>query len=229
MKNRNNKETILVAIIGAVATITVGFFSYQEGVSAIRIPINATQAAETRQPTVTTIPTSTFLPIPIQTLAPSSSIEERLLAGDVPFVWQWAGENWYGRVTLSEINGNKLISQANMGLIQKTLDDAILMNGKVFSLAPGTMGTFVINDDGSITIDLAIEKKSRRTGLTGIEIVSGTLEQTLCYSGTVSYAGNEGRYNGDIVLVYDSSSLGSQVDEWFKNNPHWFDKHVLDR
>ena len=162
-------------------------------------------------------------------IASSGLLEGILSTGNAQFEWQWAGENLYGRVTLSELNGEKVVSQAKMGLIQKTLQDTILMNGQVFDLAPDTMGTFIINDDGSIEIDLTIEKKSRRTGLTSLETINGTLQQTLCYAGKVSYSGNEGSFMGDMILVNYISSLGVQVDDWFTSKQDWFETYLLDR
>jgi len=145
------------------------------------------------------------------------------------YEWQWSGENWYGRVTLDELNNERVISQAKMGLLQKTLEDTISMNGKVFDLAPNTVGTFKVNNDGSITMDLTIEKKSRRTGFVGIETINGTLYETLCYAGNVSYSGNEGLYSGDVVLVKYLPSFGVQVNDWFSSEQDWFDKYFLDR
>lgn len=225
----NIAAVVLPSIIAAIVGIISGTLSYQAKLKEITIPLNATQTVEARQSIVALTPSPTSFPNSSQGSPPIVPLENMLLQGDVPFVWQWAGENWYGRVTLSEMNGQRVINQANMGLIQKTIQDTVLMDGKVFSLAPGTFGTFLINDDGSITIDLAIEKKSRRTNLVGIEIINGILKPVLCYAGSVSYSGVEGSYTGDIILVHDTSLLGASVDEWFKNNQNWFENYLIDR
>ncbi|MBI5953792.1 MAG: hypothetical protein HY865_19220 [Chloroflexi bacterium] len=156
-------------------------------------------------------------------------LEGILSTGSAQFEWQWAGENLYGRFTLSDLNGKKIVSRAKMGLIQKTLQDTIVMNGLVFDLAPDTTGSFVINNDGSITLDLTVEKKSRRTESINLETINGTLQQTLCYAGRVSYSGSEGSFMGDMILVNYISSLGIQVDDWFTSKQDWFEKYLLDR
>lgn len=232
-KNKNNKKDYYILVVPTIITAIVGiissFLTYNLGISNIQIPLNATRTAEARAPVV--ISSTAPLPTTILGQEPISNtlLETMLLRGDVPFVWQWAGENWYGRVILSEIDGRRVVSQANMGLIQKTTQDAILIEGKVFSLAPGTLGTFEINNDGSITLDFAIQKKSRRTSTIDIETIHGTLKPSLCYAGSFSYAGIEGSYSGDVILVNDTSSLGASVDEWFEENQDWFESYLIDR
>lgn len=40
------------------------------------------------------------------------------------YEWQWAGENWYGRLTFQKLNGKNVITQARVGLIEKLLRKA---------------------------------------------------------------------------------------------------------
>jgi len=79
---KKDKEylTLVVAIIGAIATIAAAYFSYSAGKETILIPIRATQTAEARQPPV------------IQTVTTSISINTIQGKGDavieVPHVIQ---------------------------------------------------------------------------------------------------------------------------------------------
>jgi hypothetical protein len=166
----------------------------------------------------------------IQTAQLANPLEDKLSQGDVQFEWQWAGENWYGRMTLEKQGTNNVISQATVGLMEKTPEDRILMDGQVLDLAPGTIGTFEITDDG-IKIKLTVEKKSRHIGIISLETITGTLQPTLCYAGRVSYSGSEGPFKGEMILVQYISQLGIQVDDWFENKSErdWFVRYLIDR
>jgi hypothetical protein len=56
MNNSNNRAIIIVAIIGAIATITAAFLSYRAGVDQVMIPITTTQTAVAKQtPTIDSV------------------------------------------------------------------------------------------------------------------------------------------------------------------------------
>jgi hypothetical protein len=64
-----------------------------------------------------------------------------------PYEWQWAGENWYGRLTFDERNGRNVITEAKVGLIEKDCaTDQIWMDGKVLEMVDES--TFDITDSG---------------------------------------------------------------------------------
>jgi hypothetical protein len=150
--------------------------------------------------------------------------------GTAQFEWQWAGENWYGRLTFETMGTDNVISQATVGLLEKTKDDDKWMTGQVLDLAPDTNGTFNFTADG-LDLALTVEKKDRRDGTVGITTINGSLRPTLCYAGTVTYADHQGSYNGDMVLVNFVSQLSSQVDDWFANRSKraWFESYLLDK
>lgn len=149
------------------------------------------------------------------------------------FEWQWAAENWYGRIDLEKINNKNVVTQAKVGLLQKTLerDDAearILMGGMILRQVPNSRGTFDFSKTG-VNLDLMVQKKNRRSGLIVLENIKGFLNEVPCYAGRVNFSSDEGAYMGDMILVGYQSQLGSQVDDWFKNDQKWFDKQPLDR
>lgn len=150
--------------------------------------------------------------------------------GKAGFEWQWAGENWYGQVILEQQGAQNVISQAQVGLLGKNLDDHSSMAGQVLNMIPGT-GIFNIKDD-IVQLQFSTMKKDRRFGTINTVIIAGDLQQTLCYTGKVSYknidTGNQ--YSGDVILVNHITSLGEQVDNWFAPNIEqpWFERYFVD-
>ena len=149
------------------------------------------------------------------------------------FEWQWAAENWYGKISLEQINGKNVITQAKAGLLQKTrrrsdAESRIIMHGMILQLAPHSQGSFEVVENG-INIDLTVQKKHRETGEIAFENIKGFLREVPCYAGQVNFSSNHGVYDGDLILVGYQSQLGAQVNDWFKNDKEWFDKYLLDR
>jgi hypothetical protein len=136
------------------------------------------------------------------------------------YEWQWAGENWCGRLTCNERNGQNVITEAKVGLIEKDCaTDQIWMDGKVLEMVDES--TFDITDSG-IEINLTVKKINKRTGEPVRETIKGPLQQTLCYAGKVIYSSTAGDFEGDMILVGElSSSLGPKVEDWIRseNNP----------
>jgi hypothetical protein len=151
-------------------------------------------------------------------------------SGDANFEWQWAGENWYGRVTLQKQGESYLIPQAKVGLLEKNIEDRFLMNGQVLNLVDNAPGTFEITDNG-IRIEIPVIKKDRRTNEPTFITLKGALKQTLCYAGRLGYLDGGGLYQGDMVLVdLDYGPIyASQLDDWFLNEQAWFDQYYIDR
>jgi hypothetical protein len=137
------------------------------------------------------------------------------------YEWQWAGENWYGRITLDKLRGRNVITEAKVGLITKDIDlDQICMVGKILDLYEERESTFEVTDRG-ITMDMLVKKMNRRTNELVTESITGSLHQTLCFVGTVEYSG----FKGDMILVGDpSSNLDLTIENWFddEDNP-WVD------
>jgi hypothetical protein len=165
-------------------------------------------------------------------LRPGESSPKRLPENST-FEWQWAAENWYGRILVNEINKKNVITQAKAGLIQKTMkrdgaESRILMDGLILQLVPNSQGTFEVTKTGA-NIDLLVQKKGRGSERIVLENIKGHLSAVPCYAGRVSFSSEEGTYTGDMILVGYQSQLGSQVDDWFKNDHKWFEKYLLDR
>jgi hypothetical protein len=156
-------------------------------------------------------------------LAPNNSLEQSLLQGDVPFEWQWAGENWYGRMSLGERDGKYTVIQARVGDVEKLVasntPDVTRMNGRILELIDGN---FEIMADNTIKLNMLVDKKNRRTNKVEPVTVSGILQPVACYAGTATYTNDTGSFEGDIILVGYVSSVGNVVNDWFREpNPSW--------
>lgn len=162
-----------------------------------------------------------------------ASNTDRKLNRSNTFEWQWAAENWYGKVTLEKINDENIITQAKVGLIMKTLGNAnleprILMDGMVLRLAPNSKSTFEFVEDG-LDLDLSVQKKHRGTGVINLEHIKGRLNEVPCFAGRVTFSSNVGTYEGDIILVGYESQLGAHVKDWFNNEQEWFENYLMDK
>lgn len=97
------------------------------------------------------------------------------------------------------------------------------MDGKVLELVKGTFET----KGNAIEIDMAVNKKNRRTGNIAQERIKGTLRQTTCFAGRIAYSGGSGTFFGDMILVGYRSDFN--VDDWFANEQDWFGKYLIDK
>lgn len=167
-------------------------------------------------PSPTIVPKSTFTALPTST---------PLLATEPygTYEWQWAGESWYGRVTLAKQDGNDVIQRARVGVIEKIVTlgrpDVTQMSGRLLELV---RGTFSRKSNNAIEIHLTVDKVNRRTNQPERETIDGTLLPIPCYAGKVVYAG---AFEGDMILVRYVSTVGSVVDDWFRQSnpdPAWF-------
>ena len=152
--------------------------------------------------------------------------------GKTQFEWQWAGENWYGRVVMENQAGKDVITQAQVGLLEKNFVDDLSMHGQVLNLVRDT-GSVTITEDGTIHLEFAINKKYRRTGTVSAAIVTGDLQQALCYAGKVNYKHTDtgSQYPGDLILVNYITPLGNSIENWFSPNEDqtWFERYLVDR
>ena len=130
------------------------------------------------------------------------------------YEWQWAGENWYGKVKLSEKN---TISQARVGILNK-------LN------APDGSTTFEISNDvielveGSykqkgrsrVKIDMLVKKRVTGEYPELQQTIQGILEERRCLAGQVEYNDHltGDNYVGDMILVDYCSHLGDDVATW---------------
>ncbi len=221
----SSKKVRPIALNGIVA---ISFFWVGALLSnfMVIVPLHAPQStALTLTPTVTAIAyplTPTLTTIPIFTPIPTLNVYRT-------YEWQWAGENWYGRITFENRNDQNIITQVRVGLIEKTLEDRVLMGGMVLQLVPNTTGTFEIVN-GGIELEIIVQKKNRRTGQIDNDTIKGFLTEVPCYAGRVTYSG-DGVYEGDMILVGYESQLGFNVNDWFRNEneQEWFDHYLLDR
>jgi hypothetical protein len=150
--------------------------------------------------------------------------------GRAEFEWQWAGENWYGRVVMEQQGDRDVITQAHLGLLEKKLSDATSMAGQVFKLVPNS-GNINITNDGVVHLQFSAQKKDRRSGMVRTVVITGDLQQALCYAGKVnnSYADTNEQYPGDMILVNHLTRLGDPVENWFFKDQPWFERYIVDR
>lgn len=140
------------------------------------------------------------------------------------YEWQWAGENWYGRISFDEVDNRKAITQARVGVIDKAATtDLIWMNGRVLELVSGTYEI----TQGNVEIDLIVNKYDKRLQKVVQQTITGLLQPTRCYAGQVTYENNDtgDKYGGDMILVDYKSHLSNIVDDWFQQDaPPWSEK-----
>ncbi len=140
------------------------------------------------------------------------------------YEWQWAGENWYGRLTLEDNDGKSVITKAKVGIIGKDAKtDQIWLDRKVLELVENQKGAFEITSGGLKITELRILKKNRRTGEVVEEKITGTLPRAVCFAGQATYSSVKGSYKGDMVLVGHRPYRPTfDVDDWFENpTPAW--------
>lgn len=130
------------------------------------------------------------------------------------YEWQWAGENWYGRVTFSKRN---TISQGRVGLITKIYAP----DGRArFEMGDEVMrvveGTYRQKQDGEVEIDMLVKKRVKGEHPELEQRIVGTLEERRCLAGQVQYQDHltGKRYLGDMILVDYCSHLGEDVPTW---------------
>jgi cell division protein FtsL len=152
--------------------------------------------------------------------------------GRADFEWQWAGENWYGRVIIKQQGNMDVITQARVGLLEKKLDDKTSMAGQVYNLVSDS-GNINITDDGIVHLQFSAQKKDRRSGMVGTVVIAGDLQPVLCYAGKVNNrnADTNEQYPGDMILVNYITRLGDPVENWFSPNidQPWFERYIVDR
>lgn len=152
--------------------------------------------------------------------------------GKAQFEWQWAGENWYGRIMMEEQGGKDVITQAQVGLLEKSLIDSTFINGQVLNMVPGT-GSISIAENGVVHLEFTAKKKDRRLGTEQIVFVTGDLQPAVCYAGKTNYKYTDTgtQYPGDMILVNYITPLGDLVNYWFSSNRDqpWFERYIVDR
>jgi hypothetical protein len=150
--------------------------------------------------------------------------------GRTQFEWQWAGENWYGRVVMEQQGDRDMITEAHLGLLEKKFSDDTSIAGQVFKLVPNS-GNINITDDGVIHLQFSAQKKDRRSGMIRTVVITGDLQQALCYAGTVNnrYADTNEQYPGDMILVNYITQFDDPVENWFFKDQPWFDRYIVDR
>lgn len=134
------------------------------------------------------------------------------------YEWQWEGENWYGRISLANQNGKKVVTSMRVGELHKKYTDG----GETFSFEIGPRilelieGSFRLDAD-HLTLDLIVDKKVIHSNVPARQEITGSLEPRLCFAGKVRYEDFAAKtsYFGDMILVDYISRLDERIENWF--------------
>ncbi len=130
------------------------------------------------------------------------------------YEWQWAGENWYGKIDLS---ARGIISRAKVGLLTKTYASdgsaSFRMGNKVMQLVSGSYSP---KGQSRVKIEMLVRKKVTGQHSELQQTVVGTLEARRCLAGQVEYKDPlTGRSHiGDMILVDYCSHLEDDILAW---------------
>ena len=135
------------------------------------------------------------------------------------YEWQWAGENWYGRISLANQNGKNVVTSMRVGELQKRYADG----GDTFSFQIGPQpilelveGGFGLDAD-RLTLDLTVRKKVIHSDVPARQRITGSLGRKLCFVGKVKYSDFAAQkdYVGDMILVDYISRFDERIENWF--------------
>lgn len=128
--------------------------------------------------------------------------------------WQWAGENWFGKITLSEHN---TITQGRVGYMRKSYaQDGSAQFEMEHEIMHLVSGTYTLRGDSSVNIDMLVKKKVKGDHPELEQRIVGTLEERRCLAGQVEYQDHltGKRYPGDMILVKYCSHVGDGILTW---------------
>lgn len=132
------------------------------------------------------------------------------------YEWQWAGENWYGRVTLAKVGEANVVTAARVGVLQKSYSDG----QSIFKIGPAVVelqrGSFEVLGNGDVKIDLQVVKSVNYQTGRARQRIAGPLRPTLCLAGKVHYETSRESDVGDMILVGYQSTTSDTVDKWFR-------------
>ncbi|MFX0201179.1 MAG: radical SAM protein [Candidatus Hodarchaeota archaeon] len=133
------------------------------------------------------------------------------------FEWQWAGENWYGKVVLEQETGTNTVTMAKVGRLTKEYNKDgsfyFRMGEVILDLVEGN---FQILDNDRIKMMLKVRKLDHNDDVND-EYIEGVLSKTQCFAGDVVYSDStrSSRRYGGMVIVKHESIKDESVRNWF--------------
>ena len=119
------------------------------------------------------------------------------------YEWQWAGESWYGRLTLANQNGKNVVSSLRIGELRKKYSGA----GGMFHIGPRLVelveGSFELGADHRLKLDLTVDKTVIGSNIPARQKIAGSLDPRLCFAGRVDYSDFAAKttHSGDMILI----------------------------
>jgi hypothetical protein len=136
----------------------------------------------------------------------TQSLQSMILSNRGPYVWQWAGENWDGRVTFTPAGAGIINAELSIDKIWKVFENG---SGqfKTAKLVPrSTPGRVVIADDGRVFDVVGIQARFDAFDGKQDQVVTlsmKNLHPVTAFAGTVEYqtAGEQKIETGGVFLV----------------------------
>lgn len=121
------------------------------------------------------------------------------------FEWQWAGENWIGKLEIqSKANGKVQFADLQMNSVVKTNNESSRSYERLLLFQSSTPGTVVTTKNG-LKIRLPVLAYNDVEGITNsneIRTLEGELKLVKAYAGQIKYVYPDGsNKSGDMILV----------------------------
>jgi len=147
------------------------------------------------------------------------------------YEWQWAGENWYGRILLSRDDHTDSIKMARIFRIEKKYKNSTNFS---FELSPspiinkemGESGTLKVKKNGDLFIEFLAKKQVNDEADYVSHKVVANLKQVTCFAGKVKFTDHKTNRpsEGDMILVDYNSLPGDDIEEFFEPERNFLNK-----
>jgi hypothetical protein len=141
---------------------------------------------------------------------------------DQSYEWQWAGENWYGRLHLSPDGAQGAVNMLRVFALHKVYKgprdyEFAFAQSPVINLISGK---FEVLGSGALRLSVAVNKTNHDSTAYVPHQITGDLSPTMCFAGKVRYVNMETKEQpeGDMVLVSYESAPATWKRELF--DPH---------
>ena len=138
------------------------------------------------------------------------------------YEWQWAGENWYGRLRLSPDRAQGSANLARVFALHKVYKSP---RNYAFKFAQSPIlnlinGNFDVLGSGALRLSLTINKTNHDSTAYVRHQILGDLSPIMCFAGKVRYVNldTQEQPEGDMVLVNYESAPATWKRELF--DPH---------
>lgn len=135
------------------------------------------------------------------------------------YEWQWAGENWYGRIKLVKEDEDCKVKMARVFKIKKDFID-----DKNFTIVKEKLpilelieGEFTFKKPDGLEIELIVYKETTGYSNYVVHKIKCDLKAVLCFAGKITYLNSitSEEIEGDMVLVNYKSLEGDDINVKF--------------